>query len=134
MVHDFDAIFAALAHGDRRRMLELLVQAPGLSVKALSSHFACSRVMVLKHLRVLAAAELVISERAGRERRLYFNPMPVRLIYDRWTDQYSASWAAGPDEVKKTRVGSQSGDREQKPARDGRGSDGRADDSSSSAS
>lgn len=115
MVRDFDAIFAALAHADRRRMLDLLVQAPGLSVRALSSHFACSRVMVLKHLRVLAAAELVISERAGRERRLYFNPMPIQLIYDRWTDQYSGFWAARLADLK-TRVESQASDREQKRA------------------
>lgn len=110
-----DAIFFALAHADRRRMLDLLVQVPGMSVKAVASHFACSRVMVLKHLRALEAAGLVISERMGRERRLYFNPIPIQLIYDRWTDQYSAFWAARLADIK-TRVEAEAKGREHKRA------------------
>ncbi len=115
MPPQFDDIFAALAHADRRRMLDLLVQSPGMSVKALASHFACSRVMVLKHLRALEGSELVISERAGRERRLYFNPMPIQLIYDRWTDQYSAFWAGRLADLK-TRVEAEASGKEQKRA------------------
>ena len=88
-----DLVFAALAHPARRRMLDLLVQAPGASVTAIASHFEFSRIAVMKHLKALEAADLVISEKSGRTRRLYFNPIPIQRIYDRWTDQYSSFWA-----------------------------------------
>lgn len=88
-----DLVFAALAHPARRRMLDLLVQAPGMSVKAVASQFDFSRIAAMKHLATLEAAELVLSEKEGRTRRLYFNPIPIQRIYDRWTTQYSAFWA-----------------------------------------
>lgn len=75
-------------------MLDLLVAAPGTNVKAIASHFEVSRIMVMKHLTTLEEAGLVLSEREGRTRRLYFNPVPIQQIYDRWTDQYSAFWAS----------------------------------------
>lgn len=95
-----DAVFAALAHAARRRILDLLVSRPGMTVKAVSSHFDISRIAVMKHLAALEQAGLVISERKGRERRLYFNPVPIQQIYDRWTDQYSAFWAARLVDIK----------------------------------
>jgi DNA-binding transcriptional ArsR family regulator len=88
-----DALFAALAHAARRRILDLLVMRPGMTVKAVASHFEISRIAVMKHLAALEAAGLIISEKEGRERRLYFNPIPIQQIYDRWTDQYSSFWA-----------------------------------------
>lgn len=88
-----DLVFAALAHPARRRILDLLVMAPGMTVKAVASHFDISRIAVMKHLAALEAAGLIISEKDGRERRLYFNPVPIQQIYDRWTDQYSSFWA-----------------------------------------
>ncbi|HZW11311.1 MAG TPA: helix-turn-helix transcriptional regulator [Phycisphaerales bacterium] len=88
-----DLVFAALAHAARRRILDLLVMAPGMTVKAVASHFTISRIAVMKHLAALEQANLIISEKEGRERRLYFNPVPIQQIYDRWTDQYSAFWA-----------------------------------------
>jgi len=88
-----DLVFGALAHPARRYMLDLLVQSPGMSVSALASHFEISRVAVMKHLQALEAAELVISEKDGRVRRLHFNPMPIQRIHDRWTSEYSRFWA-----------------------------------------
>lgn len=88
-----DAVFAALASPVRRRVLDLLVMRPGMTVKAVASHFDISRVAVMKHLAGLEQAGLVLSEKQGRERRLFFNPIPIQQIYDRWTDQYSAFWA-----------------------------------------
>ncbi len=88
-----DAIFAALAHEARRHILDLLVQHPGMTVKAVASHFAMSRIAVMKHLTTLEESQLIISEKHGRERRLYFNPIPIQQIYDRWTDKYSSFWA-----------------------------------------
>lgn len=81
-------------------MLDLLREHPGLHIAALGSHFDMSLVAVLKHVRVLEAAGLVISERPGRERRLYFNIMPIQAIYDRWTDEYSAYWAGQVADIK----------------------------------
>ena len=86
-------VFAALAHPARRRMLDLLLEAPGASVKAIASHFDFSRIAAMKHLATLEAAGLVLSEKHGRTRRLYFNPIPIQVIYDRWTTQYSSFWA-----------------------------------------
>ena len=74
-------------------MLDLLVAHPGAPVKAIASHFDMSRIAVMKHLGVLEAANLVISEKEGRTRRLYFNPIPIQEVYDRWTTQYSSFWA-----------------------------------------
>lgn len=95
-----DNLFAALAHASRRRILDLLTENPGITVKALASHFDVSRIMVLKHLRALEDCDLVLSKREGRERRLYFNSVPIQEVYDRWTDRYSAFWAARVTDIK----------------------------------
>ena len=95
-----DLLFAALSHASRRRILDLLTESPGMSVKALASHFDVSRIMVLKHLRALEDANLVLSRRAGRVRRLFFNPVPLQEVYDRWTDRYSAFWAGRMADIK----------------------------------
>ena len=96
-----DKLFAALAHPARRRILDLLCQAPGLSVKALAAQFAISRIAVMKHLRALEACELVLSKREGRTRRLFFNSVPIQLVHERWTDQYSAYWGMQLVDLKK---------------------------------
>jgi DNA-binding transcriptional ArsR family regulator len=88
-----DLVFSALAHPARRRMLDLLCLAPGMGVKAVASHFEFSRIATMKHLAVLEGAGLVLSEKDGRVRKLFFNPVPIQQIYDRWTTQYSAFWA-----------------------------------------
>jgi predicted transcriptional regulator len=88
-----DLVFAALAHPLRRRMIDLLIGMPGMSVSALASNFECSRIAVTKHVAALEHASLVLSERRGRERRLFFNVIPIQQIYDRWTTRYSAFWA-----------------------------------------
>lgn len=90
---DMDAVFQALAHASRRRMLDLVREAPGIAVGALALSFDVSRIAVMKHLAALEAAGLVVSERDGRTRRLYFNAVPIRMIYDRWTGAYSAYWS-----------------------------------------
>ena len=95
-----DLVFAALAHPARRRMLDLLVEAPGMTVKALASHFDFSRIAAQKHLKTLEAAGLVLSEREGRQRRLFFNAVPIQLIYERWTDQYGRFWAGRMSDIQ----------------------------------
>ncbi len=88
-----DRLLSAMAHSGRRRMLDLLIAAPGISIKALASHFDMSRVAVLKHVQVLEAAQLVLSRKEGRTRHLFFNAVPIQQIHDRWTDRYSAFWS-----------------------------------------
>jgi DNA-binding transcriptional ArsR family regulator len=91
--HDMDAVFAALAHETRRRILDLLRDQPGAGVGAIASEFDVSRIAIMKHLAVLEEANLIVSQKDGRTRRLYFNAAPIRMIYDRWTDDYSGYWA-----------------------------------------
>ena len=98
-----DLVLSVLAHSRRRRMLDLLTGTPGMSVKALASHFDVSRIAVLKHLRLLEEAGLVVSRKDGRVRHLFFNPVPIQQIYDRWTTQYAGFWAGRMADVK-TRV------------------------------
>ena len=81
-------------------MLDLLRDHPGMTVAALASHFSCSRIMVIKHLQTLDHAGLVLSEKDGRSRRLFFNAVPIQQIYDRWTDQYSQFWATKVVDIK----------------------------------
>ena len=88
-----DLLFSALAHAGRRQMLDLVMAQPGMSVKALASHFEMSRVGVLKHVQLLEEVELLLSKKQGRTRHLFFNPLPIQLIHDRWTTQYSAFWS-----------------------------------------
>ena len=85
--------FAALAHPARRQILDLLVLSPGASLHWIASHFNFTRIAAMKHLSKLEEAGLVISEKEGRERLHYFNPVPIQQIYDRWTDRYSAFWS-----------------------------------------
>lgn len=97
---DMDSIFQALAHVTRRAMLDHVRADPGLSVGKLASHFDVSRIAVMNHLAVLEKAQLVISEKDGRSRRLYLNAMPIQDIHERWTDTYSSHWAERVNIIK----------------------------------
>lgn len=88
-----DSVFAALAHETRRRILDLLRDQPGAGVGEVAANFDISRIAIMKHLQTLEDANLVTSKRDGRSRRLYFNAAPIRMIYDRWTDDYSGYWS-----------------------------------------
>ena len=100
MPESMDSIFAALAHATRRRILDIVRDQSGCTVNDVAEHFDVSRIAVMKHLNVLEGAGLLISQREGRTRRLYFNAVPIQLIYDRWTTEYSALWASGMTRVK----------------------------------
>ena len=95
-----DSVFAALASETRRRVLDILKQEPGCNVNRVCEFFDIGRVAVMKHLAVLQDANLVISEKVGRERLLYFNPVPIHMIYDRWTTEFSAYWAGQLARIK----------------------------------
>ncbi len=98
--HDMNAVFQALAHESRRRMLDMVKECPGIGVGALASYFDVSRIAVMKHLGILERAGLLVSEKDGRTRRLYFNAVPIQMIYDRWTTEYSAYWSGNLTQLK----------------------------------
>jgi uncharacterized protein YndB with AHSA1/START domain/DNA-binding transcriptional ArsR family regulator len=95
-----DEVFKALADPTRRSLLDELFREDGQTLSALEERFAMSRFGVMKHLRVLEEAGLVVTRRAGREKRHFLNPVPIRLVHDRWVSKYAEPWAAGLSELK----------------------------------
>ena len=93
---NLDAVFFALASEPRRRVLDVLQREGGCNVNRVCEHFdgELTRFAVMKHLSTLEAAGLVITERDGRDKRLWFNVAPIQWIHERWTSEYSAYWAA----------------------------------------
>ena len=95
-----DAVFQALAHSDRRRMLDHVKRHPGCSVSEVAAGFDVTRIAVMRHLTVLEEAGLLISEKRGRTRHLYLNIVPIQAIHDRWTSEYAALWAGRVLDIK----------------------------------
>jgi DNA-binding transcriptional ArsR family regulator len=88
-VTDDDLVFKALADPTRRHLLDRLFEHDGRTLTALESELRMSRFGVMKHLRVLEDAGLVVARRSGREKHHFLNPVPIRLIHDRWIDKYT---------------------------------------------
>jgi DNA-binding transcriptional ArsR family regulator len=88
-VFDDDRIFKALADPTRRFLLDRLFARDGRTLTELESELEMSRFGVMKHLRVLEGAGLVVTRRSGREKLHFLNPVPIRLIHDRWIDKYT---------------------------------------------
>ncbi|HUK96687.1 MAG TPA: metalloregulator ArsR/SmtB family transcription factor [Gaiellaceae bacterium] len=86
---DDDRVFKALADPTRRLLLDRLFERDGRTLTELESGLEMTRFGVMKHLRILEGAGLVVTRRAGREKHHYLNPVPVRLIHDRWIDKYT---------------------------------------------
>src|SRR5215213_8508480 len=86
---DDDGVFRALADPTRRHLLDRLLERDGRTLTGLESELAMSRFGVMKHLRVLEDVGLVVSRRRGREKLHFLNPVPIRLIHDRWIDKYT---------------------------------------------
>jgi DNA-binding transcriptional ArsR family regulator len=87
--HDDDRVFKALADPTRRFLLDRLFERDGGTLTELESELAMTRFGVMKHLRVLEEANLVVAHRSGREKLHFLNPIPIRLIHDRWIDKYT---------------------------------------------
>ena len=88
-VFDYDSVFKALADPTRRFLLDLLFKRDGRTLTELESELAMTRFGVMKHLRVLERAGVVVTRRSGREKLHFLNPVPIRLIHDRWIDKYT---------------------------------------------
>ena len=86
---DDDRVFKALADPTRRFLLDRLFVRDGRTLTELESELAMTRFGVMKHLRVLEQAELVVTRKVGREKRHYLNAVPIRLIHDRWIDKFT---------------------------------------------
>jgi DNA-binding transcriptional ArsR family regulator len=84
-----DLVFKALADPSRRHLLDLLFQRDGRTLTELDAELEMTRFGVMKHLKVLEEAGLVVTRREGREKLHYLNPVPIRLIHDRWIDKYT---------------------------------------------
>jgi len=95
-----DEVFRALADPTRRSLLDELFREDGQSLRSLQERFSMTRFGVMKHLRLLEAAGLVVTRRRGREKLHFLNPVPIRLIHDRWVSKYAEPWTAALSEIK----------------------------------
>jgi len=89
-----DDVFRALADPTRRSLLDELFKHDGQTLTALEGRLPMSRFGVMKHLKVLEEANLVVTKRRGREKLHFLNPVPIRLVHDRWVSKYAEPWAA----------------------------------------
>ena len=101
IVSGVDEVFKALADPTRRELLDRLFREDGQSLSALEERLPMSRFGVMKHLKVLEEAGLVTTKRRGREKLHFLNPVPIRLVHDRWVSKYAEPWASALSELKR---------------------------------
>ncbi len=99
-VIDDDRVFRALAHPARRLLLDRLHERDGRTLTELEAELAMTRFGVMKHLRVLEDAGLVVTRKSGREKLHFLNPVPIRLIHDRWIGKYREGPTAALSDLK----------------------------------
>lgn len=95
-----DLVFKALADPTRRDLLDELFKEDGQTLSQLERRAAMTRFGVMKHLKVLEEAGLVVTRRRGREKLHFLNPVPIRLVHDRWVSKYAEAWASSLSELK----------------------------------
>ena len=88
-MNDDDRVFRALADPTRRFLLDQLFQRDGRTLTELESELEMTRFGVMKHLKILEEAGLVVTRKEGREKLHFLNPVPIRLVHDRWIDKYT---------------------------------------------
>ena len=93
-------MFRALADPTRRALLDELFRQDGQRLGALEDRFEMTRFGVMKHLKQLEEAGLVVTRRQGREKLHFLNPVPIRLVHDRWVSKYAEPWAAALSDIK----------------------------------
>ena len=97
---DVDEVFRALADPTRRSLLDELFREDGQTLTALGERFEMTRFGVMKHLKQLEDAGLIVTRRRGREKLHFLNVVPIRLIHDRWVSKYAEPWAAALSGLK----------------------------------
>ncbi len=95
-----DAVFKALADPTRRSLLDELFRQDGQTLSALERRLPMTRFGVMKHLKLLEQAGLVVTKRHGREKLHFLNPVPIRLVHDRWVSKYAEPWVAALSDLK----------------------------------
>jgi uncharacterized protein YndB with AHSA1/START domain len=95
-----DVVFRALGDPTRRALLDELFREDGQTLSALEARFDITRFGVMKHLKLLEEAHLIVSRRRGREKLHFLNPVPIRLVHDRWVSKYAEPWVAGMSDLK----------------------------------
>jgi DNA-binding transcriptional ArsR family regulator len=96
-----DEVFKALGDPTRRKLLDRLREEDGQTLGALERGLPMTRFGVMKHLRVLEDANLVVARRRGREKLHFLNPVPIRQVYERWVTKYTEPWAATLTGIKR---------------------------------
>src|SRR3954464_2643353 len=97
---DDDLVFKALADPSRRFLLDLLFARDGQTLTELESELEMTRFGVMKHLKVLENAGLVVTRKSGREKLHFLNPIPIRLMYERWTRKYAEPFVSALVDLK----------------------------------
>jgi DNA-binding transcriptional ArsR family regulator len=96
-----DEVFKALADPTRRELLDRLFERDSQALSALEERLPMTRFGVMKHLKVLEEAGLVTTQKRGREKLHFLNPVPIRLVHDRWVSKYAEPWASALTELKR---------------------------------
>ena len=99
---DDDRVFKALADATRRHLLDRLFERDGRTLTELESEIDMTRFGVMKHLRILEEAGLVVTRKQGREKLHFLNPVPIRVIHDRWIDKYRERQVSALADLKTT--------------------------------
>jgi DNA-binding transcriptional ArsR family regulator len=100
-VRDDDRVFKALADPTRRLLLDRLFERDGRTLSDLESEVDMTRFGVMKHLRTLEEAGLVVTRKSGREKLHFLNPVPIRLVHDRWIDKYTERQVSALTDLKR---------------------------------
>jgi uncharacterized protein YndB with AHSA1/START domain/DNA-binding transcriptional ArsR family regulator len=95
-----EAVFKALSDQTRRELLDELFRRDGQPLSALEERFAMTRFGVMKHLKLLEEAGLVVTRRSGRQKLHFLNPVPIRLVHDRWVSKYAEPWVTALSDLK----------------------------------
>ena len=95
-----DEVFKALADPTRRELLDRLFGRDGQTLGELEEGMSMTRFGVMKHLKVLEEGGLLTTRRRGREKLHFLNPVPIRLVYERWVSKYAEPWASALSELK----------------------------------
>ena len=97
---EHELVFKALGDESRRRLLDLLFLKDGRSLSELEEHLPMTRFGVMKHLKILKEAGLIVTRKSGRETLHYLNAIPIQMVYDRWVSKYARGWARSLTELK----------------------------------
>jgi DNA-binding transcriptional ArsR family regulator len=103
---DDDQVFKALADPTRRHLLDRLFEGDGRTLSDLEGELDMTRFGVMKHLRILEEAGLIVTRRSGRQKLHFLNPVPIRLIHDRWIDKYTVGHVSALTDLKTQLEGS----------------------------